>query len=108
MRPLKIYIKVLSVDGSDRHCIEGYGFTSLPLEAGSVEFVIKTWRPLFHFQERLKSFFLGGSPDLLDFKFNNIEEVYREIYQSFIHCHCRFKNHLIDTAFKQKLAVMSR
>ena len=63
------------MDSSDRHCVEGYGYTLLPLEAGSVDFQVNTWRPLFDFREQVQSFFLGGSPDLFDFKFNNTEEV---------------------------------
>lgn len=74
-RPIKIYFKVYSMDSSDRHCVEGYGYTLLPLEAGSVDFQVNTWRPLFDFREQVQSFFLGGSPDLFDLKFNNTDEV---------------------------------
>lgn len=71
----KLFVKVFSVDSQERHCVEGYGNVNIPLEAGSYEFELKTWRPLFHFQERLKTFLLGGSPDLVDFTYNDLEEV---------------------------------
>lgn len=68
-----LYIKVMSVDGEDRHALEGYGNVVLSATPGSSVLEIKTWRPLFPHTSQLKTFFLGGSPELLDLKYNETE-----------------------------------
>ena len=68
-----LYIKVMSVDGEDRHAVEGYGTVILPDKAGIHHFELKTWKPVSPRTNELKSFFLGGSPELGELSFNELE-----------------------------------
>ncbi|KAJ3306175.1 Pleiotropic negative transcriptional regulator [Kappamyces sp. JEL0829] len=70
-----IYLKVMSIDGEDRHCVEGYGHAVIPREPGTTELEITTWRPQFHFSGQIRAWFLGGSPELADLKFNELEDI---------------------------------
>ncbi len=70
-----VYLKVLSIDGEDRHCVEGYGHAMLSSQPGAESMVLNTWKPRFHFTSQTRAWFLGGSPDLQDLKFNELEDV---------------------------------
>jgi Meckel syndrome type 1 protein len=72
----KLYFKVVSVDLSDRHKIEGYGHVQLPRKAGHYQHTLSTWRPSIGFESRLKSFLVGGCPELDDIQY---------LYQSDVH-----------------------
>jgi Ciliary basal body-associated, B9 protein len=68
-----LYIKVMSVDGEDRHAVEGYGTVILPKQVGIHHFELKTWKPISPRTNELKTFFLGGSPELGELNFNELE-----------------------------------
>ena len=75
IKPPKLYFKVWSIDSMDRQRIQGYGCLVLPTTAGPRNYTIQTWKPKQHFQSQLTSYFLGGSPDLIEFNFNELENV---------------------------------
>lgn len=72
--PPTIYFKVMSVDTWDRQIVEGYGYSKLPVNAGTRAAQVKTAKPKLHFQSKLKSFFLGGCPDLQDLRFYEFDK----------------------------------
>jgi hypothetical protein len=57
---------VNSIDYWQRNRIEGYGHCEIPKETGFHEIVIKTWKPALNLQDRIFSFFLGGSIKVKD------------------------------------------
>jgi hypothetical protein len=71
----KIYFKLISLDNKNRQQTVGYGDLKLLQESGSHFVEIKTWKPKLHFQSSLKSYFLGGGPDLDDLKFNELKTI---------------------------------
>ena len=75
LKPPKLYFKVWSLDSLERQLVQGYGCLVLPTIPGPREITIPTWKPRAHFQSNLKSFFLGGSPDLIDLNFNELEGI---------------------------------
>ncbi|KAI8897186.1 ciliary basal body-associated, B9 protein-domain-containing protein [Globomyces pollinis-pini] len=69
-----LYIKVMSSDNSNRQSIQGYCCCNLPKEPGSYELELPTWRPLIPYNSKLKSMFLGGSPELQVLEYWKLEE----------------------------------
>ncbi|KAI8903565.1 ciliary basal body-associated, B9 protein-domain-containing protein, partial [Gorgonomyces haynaldii] len=65
-----IYLKVVSVDVWDRHCVIGYCYLKLEHEPGSYQKELPTWKPMLSVESRLKSYFIGGGPEL-----DNYEDV---------------------------------
>lgn len=60
--------KMYFTDSWSRIRTEGYGFLTIPLEAGSYhDLIVETWRPLTpnHINE-MKRYFVGGTPELED------------------------------------------
>jgi Meckel syndrome type 1 protein len=93
-----IYLKVLSLDSLNRQRVEGYGCCELDIDPGCLELEIKCWKPKLHFQSELKSFFLGGSPDLLDLVKFNQSKVLIGLYRNW--------ESIIIMASKQSLQVL--
>ena len=60
----RIYFEVGSAGSWGRHYIEGYGFVTIPRQAGSYERIINTWKPHGTIRQRMDDFFLGGSRHL--------------------------------------------
>jgi hypothetical protein len=67
-----ILFQVYSVGFMGRRSLEGYGYTYVPKNAGSVDIEIKTWRPVGGIESRMKDHFLGNSMRLRDSKFVEI------------------------------------
>jgi hypothetical protein len=65
----------MSVDGEDRHAVEGYGTVILPTHVGIHHYELKTWKPISPRANELKTFFLGGSPELGELNFNELEVI---------------------------------
>ena len=64
-----LLIKVTSVDSKDRHIIQGYGAMPIPDQPGYYQETLPTWCPEQSPMHKMKSFFLGGSPELQDLKY---------------------------------------
>ncbi len=62
----KIVLKVVSVDCYDRHQIAGYGYVDLPSVPGAHTIEVATWKPELEVENRLKTYFVGGCPELDD------------------------------------------
>jgi hypothetical protein len=69
-----IYFQVNSLDRWGSHRVVGYGYQTLPCDAGEHELVISTWKPVGSLRSQLSSFFVGGSPALRDVKMSGIPE----------------------------------
>mmetsp|Transcript_3731 Transcript_3731/g.9397 ORF Transcript_3731/g.9397 Transcript_3731/m.9397 type:complete len:565 (-) Transcript_3731:36-1730(-) len=65
-------LQVNSYDQWDRQRVQGYGHINLPLEPGSQEITISTWRPALTQIGRMRSFFIGGTPELRDLTFAGV------------------------------------
>jgi len=66
--PLVLF-QVSSVHSFERHRIQGYGYTRLPVTAGSKEVEVSTWRPSGDFSSQLAEFFVGGANRLSDLRY---------------------------------------
>lgn len=64
--------QVNSYDMWDRQRIQGYGHMNLPLTPGTTSHVIQTWHPALTQIGRLRSFFIGGTPELRDLTFAGV------------------------------------
>eukprot|EP01112_Ceratiomyxa_fruticulosa_P012342 TRINITY_DN340_c1_g2_i1.p1 TRINITY_DN340_c1_g2~~TRINITY_DN340_c1_g2_i1.p1 ORF type:complete len:592 (-),score=105.24 TRINITY_DN340_c1_g2_i1:1141-2916(-) len=64
-----LYFIVNSYDEWERHRVVGYGYMSLPVTPGRHYYDIKTWRPKGSVYSQLKSYFIGGSPELQDINY---------------------------------------
>ena len=56
----------------DRQRILGYGHLQLPCSPGTTHHTIRTWRPALTQIGRLRSFFIGGTPELRDLTFAGV------------------------------------
>lgn len=63
----RLYLQVFSVDLWDRHVLQGYGYHYIGKDDSDV--IIKTWRPKGDYLDDLRSFFVGGSPELEDLNY---------------------------------------
>jgi Meckel syndrome type 1 protein len=61
-----ILFKVVSVDIFDRHRIEGYGYLKLDTIAGCRSIKVQTWKSDLDSKSQIKSYFVGGCPELED------------------------------------------
>ncbi|XP_041350207.1 Meckel syndrome type 1 protein-like [Gigantopelta aegis] len=62
-----IMIEVLSLDSWNRFCTEGYTYMQIPTKPGVSKHTINCWRPVGNsVVDRLRRFFIGGSPELED------------------------------------------
>ncbi len=63
----QIFLEVSSVDSWSRVRAEGYGFTSIPYDAGCHDLTVHTWRPLQPGGTgEMRRYFVGGTPELDD------------------------------------------
>jgi len=62
----KLFLKVCSYDYWDRHRVIGYGWVSLPQTPGHHKLTVTTWYPRGTRQAQLRSWFIGGSPEVQD------------------------------------------
>lgn len=67
-----IVFQVYSVGMFGRVSLQGYGYSHLPTAAGSIDVVVKTWKPLGGIQSQMTDFFLGSSVRLSDPNFVDI------------------------------------
>lgn len=67
-----ILLQVNSYDMWDRNRTQGYAHMSLPLAPGCSSHTVKTWRPALTQIGRMRSFFIGGTPELKDLTFAGI------------------------------------
>lgn len=63
--PILIF-KVMSVDWMDRHSIEGYGYHKISSLPGTYHKILPTWKASLDNRSQIKSFFVGGCPELED------------------------------------------
>ena len=61
-----IVFQVYSCGAFGRVSLEGYGYQHLPVSAGSIDVVVRTWRPLGGIASQMADFFLGSSVRLQD------------------------------------------
>jgi hypothetical protein len=64
--PPQLYLAAFSRDAWGRTRCEGYGFADLPTSAGSVDVVVRTWKPVGDHAAQERDFFLGGGGRLID------------------------------------------
>lgn len=62
----RIYFEVGSAGSWGRHYNEGYGYLTIPRQAGAYEMTVNTWKPHGTIRQRMDDFFLGGSRHLSD------------------------------------------
>jgi B9 domain-containing protein 2 len=61
----KLHVQVWHEDFYGRHEIYGYGVCHVPTTPGMHEIECVCWKPVGSFLDQMKSFFLGGGPELL-------------------------------------------
>lgn len=71
----RIVFKVMSVDTCDRHLVQGYGYTAIPSIPGFYNESISTWKPELTTPMQLKSYFVGGCPELEDLAYPALIDV---------------------------------
>eukprot|EP00284_Hemiselmis_tepida_P006908 CAMPEP_0174937344 /NCGR_PEP_ID=MMETSP1355-20121228/60210_1 /TAXON_ID=464990 /ORGANISM="Hemiselmis tepida, Strain CCMP443" /LENGTH=556 /DNA_ID=CAMNT_0016184189 /DNA_START=98 /DNA_END=1764 /DNA_ORIENTATION=- len=62
-------LQVNSYDQWDRQRVLGYGHMNLPLSPGFTDQAVMTWRPALSQVGKMRSFFIGGTPELRDLTF---------------------------------------
>lgn len=62
----KIFMKVISVDSQDRHQIISYNYFLVEQNTGPYDESIMGWKPKLSTKSQMKSFFVGGCPELDD------------------------------------------
>ncbi|KAJ3194983.1 Pleiotropic negative transcriptional regulator, partial [Irineochytrium annulatum] len=62
----RIHFEVSAIDRWERHSVEGYGSMEMPRKAGTHEILLRTWRPSGGTFAKVKTAFIGGSPELED------------------------------------------
>ncbi|XP_077996076.1 tectonic-like complex member MKS1 [Glandiceps talaboti] len=63
----QLFVEVLSLDSWQRYRTEGYGYVDMPGTPGIHNIEIHTWRPMGNsVVDKMRSFFIGGSPELED------------------------------------------
>ena len=67
-----LYFVVLSLDGWGRFRTEGYGHYPVPHRPGRYTTTVSTWRPTGSILDKLKRYFIGGSPELTDTTYTGI------------------------------------
>jgi Meckel syndrome type 1 protein len=67
----QIFFEVVSLDEWSRCRTEGYGYISIPVNAGSYDNVnVETWRPVLPGPiTEMKRYFVGGTPELDDLSY---------------------------------------
>ena len=60
----RIFFEVGSAGSWGRHYNEGYGYLTIPREAGMYDLTVNTWKPHGSIIDRMDDFFLGGSRHL--------------------------------------------
>jgi len=60
----KVYFQIKSRDSWDRHRVEGYAHLVLPLQPGSREHVLKSWKVGGTLRQQCAEFFIGGALQL--------------------------------------------
>uniref|UniRef100_A0A7S0EJ57 Meckel syndrome type 1 protein n=1 Tax=Hanusia phi TaxID=3032 RepID=A0A7S0EJ57_9CRYP len=68
-----LLLQVNSYDRWDRQRVQGYGHVILADETSFCEHKVSTWTPTPSQVGRMRSFFIGGSPELKDFRFAGLE-----------------------------------
>ncbi|KAJ3321841.1 Pleiotropic negative transcriptional regulator [Boothiomyces sp. JEL0866] len=77
-----IYFKVVGIDYMDRQNIQGYGYLELSNIPGKSCSKVHTWRPLSNYQSKMKTYFLGGSPQLQQLQYLTKETTNRYGFQT--------------------------
>ena len=67
-----ILLQVNSYDMWDRNRTQGYAHMNLPLTPGCSTHTVQTWRPALTQIGRMRSFFIGGTPELKDLTFAGV------------------------------------
>jgi hypothetical protein len=67
-----LYFVVYSVDSWNRTKVEGYSHISIPAVAGDYTMEISCWKPSGSIRENMRSFFVGGTPELNDISYIGI------------------------------------
>ena len=62
----RLLLQVSTYDSWDRSRVEGYGHITLPATSGVYTLAVPTWKPQGTIRDQLRSFFVGGSPELAD------------------------------------------
>ncbi|KAJ1562875.1 Pleiotropic negative transcriptional regulator [Nowakowskiella sp. JEL0078] len=78
-----IFIALKSKDWWNRHQIEGYGHFEIPTEPGAHEIILQTWKPYHDSEQKVKSYFIGGSPMLEDIKYVSHRSSQNERYSRY-------------------------
>jgi hypothetical protein len=71
--PCSLYFKIKSVDMWNRQAVIGYGSTKFPTNSTTDEIHVRCWKPVHQSYHTMKTFFLGGCPELQDIKFYEME-----------------------------------
>ncbi|KAJ3315475.1 Pleiotropic negative transcriptional regulator [Boothiomyces sp. JEL0838] len=77
-----MYFKVVGIDYMDRQNIQGYGYLEFANRPGKSSFEIHTWKPLSNYQSKMKTYFLGGSPQLQQLEYLTKETKNRYGFQT--------------------------
>jgi len=60
----RLYLSINSIDGWDRHHVEGYAYVDIPSYAGMHTLSVDSWRPVATIRDRMRDFYTGGSLQL--------------------------------------------
>jgi Ciliary basal body-associated, B9 protein len=71
----KMFFKVVAVDMMDRHSVEGYGYLKFPNSAGTYMEQIHTWKAEVNAESRIRTYFVGGCPELEDLEYPILSHV---------------------------------
>ena len=85
----RLHVQVWHQDVHGRNQLYGYGFIHIPSSPGYHEIECPTWKPNGTFQEELKSYFVGGCPQL-----KNPDLIYSGVDRYKLHTTAMGKVHL--------------
>ena len=61
----KLYAEIWCVDAHGRHSVNGYACLTIPIHPGQYELESMLWRPQGNFADKINTFFLGSTPEIL-------------------------------------------
>jgi hypothetical protein len=74
--PPRVYFTVWTVDGWERHTVQGYGVLDVPVTPGTREATVRTWKPSAPLSAAETEFFLGTAGRLRDVTFAGVPSTY--------------------------------
>mmetsp|Transcript_807 Transcript_807/g.988 ORF Transcript_807/g.988 Transcript_807/m.988 type:complete len:247 (-) Transcript_807:202-942(-) len=63
-KPCQLFFQVKSRDSWERHRTEGYAYVNVPMEAGTYDFSLRTWKVGGSIRQKSSEYFIGGALQL--------------------------------------------